>query len=201
MKLLLRLYPQWWRRRYGAEALDILQSRPVRAAALWDLVVGAIDAWLKQEIPPSGARGYNREAGHLMASRWPFYASVAVLGCACVACLFAGSIEWGERGAMVGIDSAEAAEQARFAIELYAIGALNMLASIAFLLRRSGWVWWLVLGVQMGVFVLALIEGVLTDLGWFFFSSLPLLTLLLLFAFRNAQARLKSPVERNLTPT
>ena len=47
MKLLLRLYPQWWRRRYGAEALDILQSRPVRAAALWDLVVGAIDAWLK----------------------------------------------------------------------------------------------------------------------------------------------------------
>ncbi len=61
-----------------------------------------------------------------MTSRWPFYASVAVLGCACVACLFAGSIEWGERGAMVGIDSAEAAEQARFAIELYAIGALNM---------------------------------------------------------------------------
>jgi hypothetical protein len=38
--------------------------------------------------------------------------------------------------------------------------------------------------MQVGVFVLALIEGVLTDLGWFYFSSLPLLTLFLLFAFR-----------------
>jgi hypothetical protein len=101
---------------------------------------------------------------------------------------------------MVGVDSAETAEQARFAIELYAIGALNLLAFMAFLIRRSGWGWWLVLGMQAGVFVLALIEGVLTDLGWFFFSGLPLLTLFLLFAFRMAQARLKPPVERNLTP-
>ena len=119
-----------------------------------------------------------------MISRWPFYAPVAVLGCECMACFFAGSIEWGERGVIVGIDSAEAAEQARFAVELYAIGALNLLASIAFLLRRSGWSWWLVLGVQVGVFVLALIEGVLTDLGWFYFSSLPLLTSFLLVLIR-----------------
>src|ERR1700694_5550178 len=124
-------------------------------------------------------------------ARWPFYASVAVLGCECILCFFAGYIEWGYRGVMVGTDSAEAAEQARFAIELYAIGALNLLASFAFLLRRSGWSWWLVLGMQVGVFVLAVIEGVLTDLGWFFFSSLPLLTFFLLFAFRMAQARLK----------
>ena len=129
-----------------------------------------------------------------MISRWPFYASVVVLGCECIACFFVGSIEWGERGVMVGIDSAEAAEQARFAIELSAIGALNLLASIVFLLRRSGWGWWLVLGMQVGVFVLALMEGARTDLGWFYFSSLPLLTLFLLFAFRNAQARLKPPV-------
>jgi hypothetical protein len=101
---------------------------------------------------------------------------------------------------MVGIDSAETAEQARFAIELYALGALNLLGSIAFLLRRSGWGWWLVLGMQVGLFALALIEGVLTDLGWFFFSGLPLLTLFLLFAFRMAQARLKPPVKRNVTP-
>jgi len=124
-----------------------------------------------------------------VTARWPFYASVAVLGCECIACFFAGFIELRDRGVMVGIDSAEAAEQARFAIELYAIGALNLLASMAFLLRRSGWSWWLVLGTQVGVFGLALIEGVLTDLGWFFFSSLPLLTLFLLFAFRMTQPR------------
>jgi len=128
-------------------------------------------------------------------SRWPFYAPVAVLGCECMACFFAGSVEWGERGVIVGIDSAEAAEQARFAVELYAIGALNLLASIAFLLRRSGWSWWLVLGVQVGVFVLALIEGVLTDLGWFYFSSLPLLT-----SFLLVMIRLRSKGRGNFAP-
>jgi len=116
-----------------------------------------------------------------------------------MACFFAGSIELGQREAMVGINSAEAAEQARVAIELYAIGALNLLAAIAFLLRGPGWGWWLVLGMQVGVFVLVLVEGVLTDLGWFYFSSLPLLTFFLLFAFRMAQAKRKPPVEINLT--
>jgi hypothetical protein len=56
------------------------------------------------------------------------------------------------------------------------------------------------LGMQVGVFVLAPNEGVLTDLGWVFFSGLPLLTLFLVFAFRKAQARLEPPVEPNLTP-
>lgn len=129
-----------------------------------------------------------------MIRRWPFYASVAVLGCECMVYFFAGFIELGERQVMVGIDSTEAAEQARVAIELYAIGAFNLLASIAFLLRRSGWGWWLVIGMQVGVFVLALIQGVLTDLGWFYVSSLPLLTFFLMFVFRMRQARLKPRV-------
>jgi hypothetical protein len=51
----------------------------------------------------------------------------------------------------------------------------------------------------VGVFVLALVQGVLADLSWFYLRSLPLLTFLLLFAFRIAQATLKPPVERNLT--
>jgi hypothetical protein len=90
---------------------------------------------------------------------------------------------------MVGIDSAETAEQARFVIELYAIGALYLLGCIAFLLRRSGWGWWLTFGMHVGVFVLAPIEGVLLDLGWLLFSGLPLLTLFVLFAFRMAQGQ------------
>jgi hypothetical protein len=53
--------------------------------------------------------------------------------------------------------------------------------------------------VHIGVFVLALVEGALTDLGWFYVSSLPLFTLFLLFALRIAQARLKPSVERNVT--
>ena len=135
-----------------------------------------------------------------MIPRWPFYASVAVLGCAGIACFLAAAIEWGSQpGVLAGTDSAEAVEQARFTIELGAFGVLNLLALIAYLLRRSGLVWWLVLGLQVGIFVVALIEGVFTDIGWFLFSSLPLLTGLMLLACGAAQRRLKPRMERNLT--
>jgi uncharacterized membrane protein (UPF0136 family) len=52
MKLLLRLYPRWWRKRYGAEALDILERRPGTLSLLLDILVGCVDAWLNQEMPP-----------------------------------------------------------------------------------------------------------------------------------------------------
>jgi hypothetical protein len=55
VKLLLRLYPGWWRRRYGAEALDSLKSHRLTALTVWDLAVGAADAWLNQRMPVSGA--------------------------------------------------------------------------------------------------------------------------------------------------
>jgi hypothetical protein len=83
------------------------------------------------------------------------------------------------------------------------MGALNILASIALLLRRSGWVWWLVIGMQVGILVLAEIEAQAIDTnapGWSVFSYFPLASLFLLFAIRMAQGRLKPPVDRNLAP-
>ena len=123
-------------------------------------------------------------------SRWPLYASVAVLGFESLVCFFAGSDEWTEL-------------HVRYAIELCAIGALEILAFTVLLLRRSGWVWWLVIGMQVGIFVFAEIEALVIDTnapGWSTFSSFPLLSLFLLFAFRMAQGRLKPPIDRNLTP-
>jgi hypothetical protein len=55
LELLLRLYPGWWRRRYGAEAIDTLKSHRLTALSMWDLAVGAADAWLNQKMPTSGA--------------------------------------------------------------------------------------------------------------------------------------------------
>ena len=139
--------------------------------------------------------------GHL--HRWPLYASVVVLGCESILCFFAGSDEWTEQYTE-GITSVQAASvHARFAIELCAIGTLSLLASIVFLFRRWGWLWWLVIGMQVGVFVLAQIEAQLIDPnspGWSVFSRISLLTLFLLFAVRLAEAMLKRPVERNVTP-
>jgi hypothetical protein len=138
--------------------------------------------------------------GH--AHRWPLYASVAVLGCGSLVCFFVGSDEWTEQYTE-GVASVHAASvHARFAIELCGIGALDLLASIVLLVRRWGWLWWLVIGLQVGVFVLAQIEAQLIDPyspGWSIFSRIPLLTLFLLFAVRLAEAMLKRPVERNVT--
>lgn len=133
-------------------------------------------------------------------SRSRYYASVAVLAGACIACILAGFIELGTRAATLGIYPAESAEQAGFAIELFMIGGLNLLALVAFLLRRSGWGWFVALGVQVGVLVLAMIEGLLTDLGWFFFSSVPLLTLLLLLAIGKVDGRRTPFVKDHVTP-
>jgi hypothetical protein len=69
MKLLIRLYPGWWRRRYGAEVLDILESRPVTPSELWNVAIGAVDAWLNQGMPPDSAGGTNKredEGGYLI---------------------------------------------------------------------------------------------------------------------------------------
>lgn len=69
MKLLIHLYPRWWRKRYGAEALDILERRAVTLSLLLDVTVGCVDAWLNQEMPPSDARRtlqHEDPGGHLM---------------------------------------------------------------------------------------------------------------------------------------
>jgi hypothetical protein len=91
---------------------------------------------------------------------------------------------------MLGSDASEAAEQAAFALELYAIGLLNLLSAIVFVLRRSRLTWWLLVAIQVAVFVFAVTEGVRTDIGWFYFSALPLFTLLTLLAFHEAPSRL-----------
>jgi hypothetical protein len=45
--------------------------------------------------------------------------------------------------------------------------------------------------IQIAVFVLAVAEGLLTDIGWFYFSALPLFMLLTLLAFHEANTRLQ----------
>ena len=135
--------------------------------------------------------------------RWPLYASAAVLGSGSLMSFFAGSAEWTEQYTE-GVASVHAASvHARFAIELCAIGALDLLASIVLLVRRRGWGWWLVIGMQVGVFVLAQIEAQLIDPnspGWSVFSGIPLLTLFLLFAVRlAAQTGLMNRLTASLT--
>ncbi len=54
---LLRLYPSWWRERYGDEMAALLETRPPDARARLDLVRGALDAHLRSPEPGRGPRG------------------------------------------------------------------------------------------------------------------------------------------------
>ena len=128
-------------------------------------------------------------------SRWLAYTSAGVLLSAGVVCFLAASTEWGDRIAMVDPDPAEAAEQAGFVLLICAIGAVNLVAGLAVLFLRRQVVWWLIVGLQSAVVLVALAEGVLTDPpGWFAFSTLPLTTLLLLVALRFVEAKLRPSV-------
>jgi hypothetical protein len=58
--MLLRLYPQAWRRRYGDEFESLLEDRPMSPADDADVVHGAVDAHLRgrgRTLPPLGRLG------------------------------------------------------------------------------------------------------------------------------------------------
>lgn len=53
---LLRLYPSWWRERYGDEMAALLETRPPNARARLDLIRGAFDAHVRSPEPERGSR-------------------------------------------------------------------------------------------------------------------------------------------------
>jgi len=48
---LVRLYPRWWRRRYGVEMRALLDAGPLRTGDWLDLARGALDAWVHPATP------------------------------------------------------------------------------------------------------------------------------------------------------
>jgi hypothetical protein len=51
MTSVLRIYPRWWRRRYGDEMQALLEVAPTRRGDRRDLVRGALDAWIHPPEP------------------------------------------------------------------------------------------------------------------------------------------------------
>ena len=68
MKRLLALYPRAWRQRYGDEFLALLEAERPAARLVLDVVVGALDAWLRPQVgraaAPASAGGARRGSGH-----------------------------------------------------------------------------------------------------------------------------------------
>jgi hypothetical protein len=47
---LLRVYPRWWRDRYGDELIATVGPGPLRLAQAADLIAGALDAWWSADV-------------------------------------------------------------------------------------------------------------------------------------------------------
>jgi len=77
-KGLLRLYPAWWRERYGDEMAALLETRPPDLRARIDLVRGAFDAHLRS--PEPGQRPGRTVAAALVAGAAWTIAGVASVG-------------------------------------------------------------------------------------------------------------------------
>ena len=75
---LLRLYPSWWRERYGDEMAALLETRPPDARARFDLVRGAFDAHLRNPEPGRGP-GRAVAAALIAGAAWTI-AGVASVG-------------------------------------------------------------------------------------------------------------------------
>jgi hypothetical protein len=82
MKWMLRLYPGWWRDRYGTEMAALLDDLPhrSRAAMILDLLRGALDARFflaKEHTMPSIARGALRRSILIAFVAWiPLFAII-----------------------------------------------------------------------------------------------------------------------------
>ncbi len=136
-------------------------------------------------------------------SPWRFWTSAAVLAGASFAYFASAAAEQAARATLAD-NPIEATEQAGFIGEMYAIAVLSVIGLLAFLVIRSTWGWLLAAGVQVGVFVFALIQGALTirdDIGWLFFSAIPLMTILLLAATRALRPRPEPADRERLEPT
>jgi hypothetical protein len=96
---LLRLYPRWWRERYGPEVALLLADGPARRGDRADLLRGAVDAWLHPPAPSRIAGATALIGGGLwtvmaagvvfqpVPADWPGY-MVEVLGAAVVSVAF-----------------------------------------------------------------------------------------------------------------
>ena len=106
----------------------------------------------------------------------------------CLVWLVAGSIVWSLRGLMVGAESPEAADNARFAIAIFAAAATNGIALLSFLLRQRGWGWLLLIVIQSADVLATLAGTLLISAWWGLITVVAALTIAVLYLFQRSNA-------------
>jgi hypothetical protein len=66
---LIRLYPPAWRRRYGRELAELIETQPASLGMALDLVAAAIDAWLNPQSSTAASAAESSRGGGAMVSK------------------------------------------------------------------------------------------------------------------------------------
>ncbi len=138
---LLRLYPSWWRARYGAEMLDLLGERPPTWRDSIDLIRGALDAHLR---PPTRSR-LPAFAAVLAGAAWTVVALAVLVEP--VPPDWPGFLAWtlvpGLVGAVAGLVAAIG-----LALRLGDVpGLFGRVAVVAVIVTHGAWVAWLLVAI------------------------------------------------------
>lgn len=115
-------------------------------------------------------------------------AAAVVAAVESVAWLFIAGLAWSLRGLMVGVDSPIGIERTRFALVLFGVAGINVLAVLAFAVSRMRWGWWALIAVQVADLVFATYELLTRDLGWLVLAVPAALTAGLLLLARRPRA-------------
>ena len=67
MKILIRLYPSSWRRRYGTELAELIDAQSFTPQLAVDLIAGALDAHLHPELINAGTLAEDTAAPYLVS--------------------------------------------------------------------------------------------------------------------------------------
>jgi hypothetical protein len=124
----------------------------------------------------------------LISRRWLLLGTYALVAGQILIWLVAGSIVWSFRSLVVGAGSIQEANNAGFAVAIFVGAAVNAIAFLAFLLRKNGSGWLVLIAVQIADVAVTAAEGALVSPWWWLIGMFAGVTIALLYLLRPTPA-------------
>ena len=125
-----------------------------------------------------------------MRDRWLLIGTIVVAIAQCGWWILGGWVLWDVRGLMLQPDSPYIAVNARFALAVLVVAAINVFGLVAFLLRPAGWGGLLLIAVLLGNIGFSAGMWVYkNDIGWFLLGAVPATMTLVLLLLQRLSSR------------
>ena len=126
---------------------------------------------------------------------WLYVGTVVIVVAQCMLWLILAIGSWFTRALLIDPSSAQAADNGRFAIALFVVLSLSVIAVVAFLLRPFGWGGIVLATVEAGSVVFSVVAAVLrADPVWLLLVGMSAATALVLVLLLRRTGALRSSV-------